>query len=75
MVESKFISQDSGFGFLSNISEKIIFVVLILSATGLFIFLAPMFGVSIGTISLLLLVFNCLYCLPYYAVNIRTRRA
>lgn len=41
--------------------NKLFFIVLILNATSLFAFLAPQFGVTIGTISLVLLALNVYY--------------
>lgn len=41
--------------------DKLFFVVLILNATGLFRFIAPQVGVSIGQVSLVLLVLNIFY--------------
>ena len=43
--------------------DKLFFIFLILNATGLFRFLAPQFGVEIGQVSLVLLIFNFLYIL------------
>lgn len=43
--------------------DKLFFVVLILNATGLFRFVAPQLGVSIGQVSLVLLIFNIFYLL------------
>lgn len=42
-------------------SDKIFFVVLVLNATGLFGFIAPQLGVTIGTVSLALLGINLFY--------------
>lgn len=41
--------------------DKLFFVVLVLNATSLFAFVAPQAGVTIGTVSLVLLVLNALY--------------
>ena len=41
--------------------DKLFFVVLVLNATGLFSFMAPQLGVSIGQVSLVLLGLNVLY--------------
>ena len=41
--------------------DKLFFLVLVLNATSLFAFLAPQFGVTIGTISLALLALNIYY--------------
>ncbi len=43
--------------------DKIFFVVLVLNATGLFGFIAPQLGVTIGQVSLALLILNILYLL------------
>ena len=41
--------------------DKVFFVVLVLNTTGLFLFLAPQFGMLIGHVSLALLVLNIFY--------------
>jgi len=56
--------------------DKIFFIVLVLNATRLFAFLAPQFGVTIGTISLALLALNVCYLIVKvrYSVLLFLRR-
>lgn len=41
--------------------DRLFFICLVLNATGLFSFVAPQVGVTIGQVSLVLLAFNCVY--------------
>lgn len=43
--------------------DKLFFISLVLNATGLFRFVASPFGVSVGQVSMVLLVFNVIYLL------------
>lgn len=54
--------------------DKLLSVILLLNLTGLFSFIAPQFNVDIATVSLVLLVLNCLYLAVNYKVARRVFR-
>lgn len=56
------------------IFDRIFFVVLLLNLTGLFSFIAPLFGVNIAIVSLVLLALNCFYLTVNYKVALRVFR-